>query len=42
MDAAVKSPDDPELKKRNIRLAWIHVLVALAIVVGFAWVQASK
>ena len=33
---------DPERDRRNVRLAWIHVLIAVAIVAAFFWVQVSK
>lgn len=33
---------DPERDRRNVRLAWIHVLIALAVVAAFFWVQAGR
>jgi hypothetical protein len=33
---------DPERDRRNVRLAWIHVLIALGFVAAFFWVQASR
>lgn len=38
----MQSPDDPVLRKRNVRLAWMLALAAAAILVGFVWVQAAK
>lgn len=35
-------PPDTERQRRNVRLAWIHVLIALGIVAAFFWVQTSK
>ncbi len=38
----MQSPHDPELARRNVRLAWAHVALALLFVAGFVLVQASK
>ncbi len=34
--------NDPQRARRNVQLAWAHVLLALLFVAGFVFVQASK
>ncbi len=33
---------DPERDRRNVRLAWIHVLIAVGMLAAFLWVQVSR
>lgn len=36
------APTDPERDRRNVRLALVHVLLAVVIVAAFFFVQTSK
>lgn len=36
------APPDADRRRRNVRLALVHVLIAVAIVAAFFWVQTSR
>ena len=38
---AQPDPQDPR-RRRNVRLAWAHALLALGFLVAFVWVQIHR
>lgn len=42
MSEAVARLQDPERRRRNVRLAIAHALVALGILAAFVWFQVQR
>ena len=41
-DAATVTPPDDERRRRSVRLAWLHVALALGFLAWFVWAQVHR